>query len=100
MTRHQTHRATLFALVAAFGVTAAGMAISTREHAVVLPTLTDVTPATFTEGATAVGVDPAYLIVTDLPQVVAVYGTGIYPAMPSQVIDWTGPDDADSHNVG
>ena len=65
MTRHQTHRATLFALVAAFGVTAAGMAISTREHAVVLPTLTDVTPATFTEGATVVGVDGDYLIVTD-----------------------------------
>lgn len=101
MTRHQTHRATLFALVAAFGVTAAGMAISTtREHAVVLPTLTDITPATFTEGARVVDVDGDYLIVTDLPQVVAVYGTGIYPAMPSQVIAWTGPDDADSHNVG
>jgi hypothetical protein len=95
MTRHQTHRATLFALVAAFGVTAAGMAISTREHAVVLPTLTDITPKTFTEGQTVVGTDGDY----HLPPVVAVYGTGIYPAMPSQVIEWTGPDDADSHNV-
>ena len=100
MTRHQTHRATLFALVAAFMVTAAGMAISTREHAVVLPTLTDITPATFTEGATVVGVDGDYLIVTDLPQVVAVYGTGIYPrhAVASGRLD--GTDDADSHNVG
>jgi hypothetical protein len=36
--------------------------------------------------------DGDYSTVKVLPPVVAVYGTGIYPAMPTQVIEWTGPD--------
>jgi hypothetical protein len=113
--------AALFAGLAAFALTAVGLVVtdpkigqpvawltetftglqrSEEPAKVVLPTLTDITPKTFTEGQMVVGADGDYLTVKDLPPVVAVFGTGIYPAMPSQVIEWTGPDDADSHNVG
>jgi hypothetical protein len=107
--------AALFAGLAAFALTTVGLVLtdpkivqpvawltdtfiglqpSEEPVKVVLPTLTNITPKTF------VSADGDYLTVKDLPPVVAVYGTGIYPAMPSQVIEWTGPDDADSHNVG
>ena len=99
------HGAALFAALAVFAITAAGVMLTVRNtvpvqsawlghNGGVLPTLTDITPKTFTEGQMVVGADSDY----HLPPVVAVYGTGIYPAMPPQPsIQLAGSDESNKN---